>query len=230
MARNVTTGFLCCGFLFSTALMANAATVIKLNLAGGGSDVSLTAGQFGTADDGIVGTTGNQNTDVEYTGPLEPLFTDINNATASFSMSGLQTTGFPSILGGTLIIQDFIGGTINLYSPTNTLLLSGNLMESTLTGVIGNEGTGALFTTTVGQFTGGSILPDLQPNSLNLSMTLTNVNGGLGFLVIGNTLQPFTADSTVSISGTGAFIPEPASAALLMLGAVIYFARRGQRS
>jgi len=235
MARNLrlslATFLTICGFASSTALVVNGATVIKLNLAGGGPDVSMSAGGvFGTANDGIVGTTGDQNTDVEYTGPLEPLLTDINNSTASFSLAGLQRTGFPTILSGTIIVQDFIGGTLNLYSPSNSLLLSGNLMESALTGVLGDQGTGALFTTTVGQFTGGSILPELQANSLNLSMTLTNVNGGLGFLVIGNALQPFTADSTVSISGNAAPVPEPASLALLTLGAIIAFARRRSRS
>jgi hypothetical protein len=54
-------------------------------------------------------------------------------------------------------------------------------------------------------------------------MALTNVNGGLGFVVSGApfTLQAFTTDASVNISAEpGPGIPEPASIVIALLGAV----------
>ena len=117
---------------------------------------------------------------------MDPFFVD---STGSFSVAGLLRTGPPNIFGGTVIVQDFDGGTFDLYSSTNILLLHGDLTESTLTGVIGSTGTGSIFTTRVGNFTGGSLLSfPLVTTSLNLSMALTNVNGGSGFVVSGSPL------------------------------------------
>jgi hypothetical protein len=217
--RIVFTSFAVCALLGSSA--ANGDTVLKLSLAGTGSDLSMNAlGILGTTSDGNAGTTGDQNTAIDYTGFLSS-FVDVP-ANASFSVAGLQRTGPPSIVGGAVIVQDFFGGTFNLFSTSNSLLLSGNLQDSTLTGVIGGSGTGSIFTTKVGTFTSGSLLPNLQPNSLNVSMALTNVNGGLGFVVSGApfTLQPFTTDASVNISADQGIIPEPASIAIALLGAV----------
>jgi hypothetical protein len=222
--RTVLTSLSFCALLGLSA--ANGATVIKLNLAGTGPDLAMNAsGVLGTTSDADPTTTGDQNTEIDYTGFLDPLFTDVTTNTASFSIAGLQRTGNPSIIGGTLIVQDFFGGTFNLYSPTNALLLSGNLQDSTLTGVIGGTGTGSIFTTKVGTFTSGSLLPNLLPNSLNVSMALTNVNNGLGFVLSGApfALQPFTTDASVNISGEaglGPGLPEPTSIAIALLGAV----------
>ena len=178
-------------------------------------------GVLGTTSDGNAGTTGDQNTAIEYTGFLDPFFAD---GTGSFSVAGLLRTGAPNIIGGAVIVQDFDGGAFDLYSSTNTLLLHGDLTESTLTGVIGSTGTGSIFTTKVGTFTSGSLLPYVQTNSLNVSMALTNVNNGSGFVVSGSpfTLQAFTTDASVNISADPGepFIPEPASIAIALLGAV----------
>jgi hypothetical protein len=216
--RIVFSSFAFCALLgLSTA---NGETVLKLSLASTGSDLSMNAGGvLGTVSDGNAGTTGDQNTAIDYTGFLSSN-SDIP-ANASFSIAGLQRTGNPSIVGGTVIVQDFFGGTFNLYDTANALLLSGDLQDSTLTGVIGGTGTGSIFTTKVGTFTSGSLLNDLLPNSLNVSMALSNVNGGLGFVVSGSpfTLQPFTTDASVNISADGAIIPEPASIAIALLGA-----------
>ena len=130
---------------------SNAATIIKLNLGGVGPDVAMPAGVLGTMSDGIAVTTGDQNTDVEFTGFLDGPFPDITTTDASFSLSGLAPVGAPSVFGS-LVIQSFSGGTFTLYNNDvlNTVLLTGPMTTSALTGVIGPPGTGALFTTTLG--------------------------------------------------------------------------------
>jgi len=206
------------------ASAANGDTVLKLSLGDTGPDIAMNAGGvIGTASDGNAGTTGDQNTAIEYTGFLDSLFADVTTNSASFSLAGLQRTGNPSIIGSAVIVQDFFGGTFSLYSPSNSLLLSGNLQDSTLTGVLGSTGTGSIFTTKVGTFTNGSLLPYLKADSLNVSFALTNVNNGFGFVVTGApfVLQAFTADATASISADRGplFAPEPGSIAMALLGA-----------
>jgi hypothetical protein len=204
--------------VFGTSGEVLGATILKLNLGNVSPDIGMPApaGTISTVPDGNVGTTGDQNTDVEYTGFLDGIFADINTPTASFTTSGLQAVGPPTIFGS-LVIQNYFGGTFNLYDPSNTLLLSGSLVDSALTGTIGVPGTGAVFTTTFGTATGGTLLPYVVPGTVNVSMNLTDVNDGLGFLVLGNVLQPFTADASVNISAESSGIPEPGSAALVVI-------------
>jgi hypothetical protein len=198
-----------------------ASTIIKLNLDGVSPDISMNgAGILGTASDGNAASTGDQNTDVEYTDFLDPI-SDISTGDASFSMAGLQRIGSAQLFGS-LVIQNFSGGTISLYDPANNLLLSGALNTSTLSGVAGPPGTGGLFTTSLATVTGGSLQPYILPNTLSLSINLTDVNGGAGFGVRGETLVAFSADAFVSIGGEpdpSGNIPEPASVALLALAA-----------
>jgi len=221
--RTVLASFSLLALLGSSA--ANGDTVLKLSLANTGSEIAMNGGGvLGTTSDGNAGTSGDQNTAIDYTGFLDPLFVDVATNTASFSLAGLQRTGNPSIVASTVIVQDFFGGTFSLFSPTNSLLLSGNLQDSTLTGVIGGNGTGSIFTTKVGTFTNGSLLPYLKTDSLNVSIPLTNVNNGLGFVVSGSpfALQAFTADASVNISADPGplFAPEPGSIAIALLGAI----------
>lgn len=198
-----------------------AATIIKLNLDGVSPDIAMNgAGTLGTVSDGNAATTGDQDTDVEYTSFLEPL-PDILTSDASFSMAGLQTSG-PAQLFGSLVVQNFSGGAISLYDPANNLLLSGTLNNSALSGVVGPPGTGGLFTTSIASVTGGSLQPYILQDTLSLSINLTDVNGGAGFGVRGETLVAFTADAFVNIGGEpdpNGNIPEPASAVLLALAA-----------
>jgi len=203
--------------LFAVSSALNAGTVIKLTLGETSPDVSLSqAGVFGTTDDGNAATTGNQNTAIEYTNGLD-FIPDIPTNIGSFTLGGLQAIGFAQVIG-TLVIQNFQGGSFSLFDPANVLLLSGTLSSSTLTGVVGPPGTGSVFSTgpiTVG---GGSLAPLFAPGSLSLSLTLTNINAGAG-LAVGNTapiLQPFTADSTVAIAAT--VVPEPTTLALVLIG------------
>src|SRR5437868_2200636 len=113
------------GAMFSLAASsADVGTIIKLNLADVGPDVELNpVGNFHTRDDGNAATTGDQNTNIEFTGILDFL-PDVTAKAASFSMHDLQEVG-PAATFGNVVVQNFVGGTIELYDPANTLLLSG---------------------------------------------------------------------------------------------------------
>lgn len=170
---------------------------------------------------------GDQNTAIEYTDGLD-FIPDINTDIASFTLGGLQEAG-PAIPVGTLAIQNFAGGTFSLYDSTNTLLLSGALTSSSLTGTIGAAGTGSVFTTGLAIVTGGTLAPLIVPNSLSLSLSLTNVvsQGAFpGLAVDGGVLQ-FTADSTVAIAAT--VVPEPTTPRLLLFGGLAAVGLRYRR-
>jgi len=212
-------GAAACALICLATSFSQAATIIKLNLGSVGPDVGMNgAGIFSTTNDGVAATTGDQNTDIEYTGPFE-FKPDLNTNTASFSLQGLAEVG-PANVFGNLVIQNYLGGQFSLYDPANVLLLQGPLTSSALSGVIGpgSGGTGALFTTTLGSVTGGTLAPLITPGTVSLSMNLTNVNGGNGFAVAGGgpQLNPFLADASISIS---ADVPEPATFSLVGLGA-----------
>ncbi len=210
-----------CALLLAFSPGSYAATIIKLNLGNVSPDISMNgAGTLGTASDGNAATVGDQDTDVEYTSFLEPI-PDILTGNASYSMAGLQTSGAPQLFGS-LVVQNFSGGSINLYDSANNLLLSGTLSTSTLSGVAGPPGTGGLFTTAVAAVTGGSLQPFILPNTLSLSINLTDVNGGAGFQVRGDVLGAFSADAFVNIGGEpdpNGHIPEPAAILLLAVAA-----------
>jgi hypothetical protein len=228
LRRTFTALALCAAICLATSV-AHAATIIKLNLGSVGPDVQMNgAGVLSTANDGAAATTGDQNTDVEFTGFLDGSNPDITTTNASFSLGGLQAVG-PANVFGSLVIQNFLGGQFNLYDTANNLLLQGPLTNSALTGVMGPPGTGALFTTTLGTVTGGSLAPSILPGSVSLSMNLTNVNGGLGFGVgvSAPVLLPFSADASVNIAGE---VPEPTSILLVLAGAAVAVAARRQRS
>ncbi|MFO0790014.1 MAG: hypothetical protein U0805_11210 [Pirellulales bacterium] len=204
----------CVCALFVIVSVAPAATILKLNLGGVGPDVSMTgAGVLSTTSDGDALTTGNQNTAIEYTGFLDPLFADVPLSVASYTLSNLQTSA-PAQVVGPVVIQDYMGGTLNLYGPANNLLLSGSLSNSTLSG---SAGSGVVFTTSLGTVTGGSLQSYLVGNSLSMTMNLSNINGGAGLTVINNVLQQFSADAAVNISAEAA-VPEPVSALLMVIG------------
>jgi len=212
---------------FATSF-AQAGTIIKLNLGGVGPDVGMNAlGILSTVDDGIAGTTGDQNTAVEFTDFLDA-FPDISPSVASFTLGNVTAVG-PASVFGALVVQNFVGGQFSLYDPANILLLQGLLTNSALTGTIGPPGTGALFTTTLGDVTGGTLAPFISPGSLSLSMNMTNVNGGGGFTAVAGVLAPFLADASVNLAANA--IPEPTSLTLVAIGsgAAIAFGRRRRR-
>jgi hypothetical protein len=213
-----------------------AGTIIKLSLGGDAvSDIEYTGGGAGvlsTEDDLNAGTTGDQNTAVEFLDFLDPVIADIPTSTASFTLDGLTAAGPATVVNGSLLAQSFAGGSLFLYDDdaANTLLLSGTLGTSVLTGPIGPPATGALFTTSFAVVTGGSLAQYIDPASLTLSMSLSDVNGGAGFsvtpapvfpppVVSAGVLNAFTADATLSIAGE--LIPEPTGIAICLVGGAL---------
>jgi hypothetical protein len=218
-----------CALVCVATSYSHAGTIIKLNLGGVGPDIGMNGtGTLATTNDGVAATVGDQNTDIEYTGAFE-FIPDVNTTAASFTLQGLTEVG-PASVFGSLVIQNFAGGQFSLYDPANVLLLQGPLTNSALTGVLGPPGTGALFTTTLGTVTGGTLAPLIAPGSVSLSMNMTNVNGGTGFSVGGGAapvLNQFLADAAISISAN--FVPEPTALMLFGLGSVALIAVRGRR-
>jgi len=216
-----------CALLLAANSTSHAATILKLTLGGVGPDVGMNgAGILSTIPEDIT-TLGDQNTTVDFTSFLS-FIPDITTNTASFSLRNLAEVGPAQVLNaGTLVIQNFQGGTFELYDPANTLLLSGAVQSSVLSGVIGPPGTGALFTTTLNNFTAGTLTPFLSQGTVSLSMNMTNVNGGAGFQVAGGgpALNPFLADASVDIAAT----PEPGTLTLVALGAAGAFAGARRR-
>jgi len=217
------------------ASATQAATIIKLNLGGVGPDVGMGApaglpsGVLSTIDQtGGPTPPGDQLTAIEYTGFLN-FIPDVNSNTASFSLNGLNAVGPPNVFGS-LVVQNYTGGVFSLYDPSDNLLLQGPVANSVLSGTIGGPGTGALFTTTLGSVTGGSLFSLIVPGSVSLSMNLTNVNGGSGFAVAGRELQlsPFLADASISIAADP--VPEPTSFLLLGLGSTLGIALSRRRT
>lgn len=88
-----------------------------------------------------------------------------------------------------------------------------------------STGSGGFFTVTFGSFTGGTLAPQLDPNSLTLSMTIEDAN----FTLPGGELAAFSANAQVTIGADP--VPEPASLALVLLGSIaaVAFFRHGRK-
>src|SRR3954451_225565 len=91
--QNVAGAIVAICVLFCALPAARAATILKLNLGNIGPDIQMTnLGLAGTVNDGIAGTSGDQNTAIDFTGALSAN-PDITTDTASFSLSNLITSG-----------------------------------------------------------------------------------------------------------------------------------------
>jgi hypothetical protein len=219
----------------SAASQCYAGTIIKLSLGGdAAADVEYTGGLAGvlsTVDDLNAATTGDQNTAVEFLDILDPVETDILTSTASFTLDGVVNTGPAIVIGGSFLVQNFTGGTLELYDASNVLLLSGTLDVSSLTGTLGPPATGGLITATFGAFTGGALSPYLDPDSLALSIALADINGAAGLSVAppppfpppliydAGLLTAFTADAAVIIAADPV-VPEPVTIAMLVVSSM----------
>ncbi len=230
--RSTLVGMAVCALLSGTIASLRAATILKLDLGGSGPDVGQKGGgEFGTFNDGDATTTGDQDTNIEFTSFLDPLFADVTSGNGSFTITGpLIASPTPtSTIPGTpsLVIQGYpaIGNlpTFSLYGPGNTLLLTGPTGSVNLVGTLGPPGTGGVISTTLQTVTGGTLKPYLADNSVSISISLSNINGGAGLslnTVEGIRMNPYVADGFVTITAQGANLPEPTSIALLALGAM----------
>jgi hypothetical protein len=193
------------------------------------ADISFDGTTLRTVDATIPPTPGDQNTGIDYQDFLIGM-TDVLPPDASFSLNGLTASPTASVFGNFLVIQDFTGGSFELYDtgPGHALLLSGTLMNSTLTGPIGPPATGALFTTSFATVTGGSLASQIDPGTLTLSMNLSSISNGAGLSVTTHggfggsvyyTLDAFQADASASIAAEQ--VPEPAAIGLLLIGTLL---------
>jgi hypothetical protein len=215
------------GWLGLSCSALHAGTIIKLSLGSDApADVKFDGTTLSTVDATVLPVPGDQGTAIDYQDFLSGE-TDVVLPDASFSMSGLTAAANASVFGNFLVIQNFTGGTFELYdtAPGYGLLLSGTLNNSTLTGPIGPPATGALFTTSFAMVTGGSLAPLIDADTLTLSMNLSSINNGAGLKVtpVGGpapyTLDAFEADASVNIAAEP--VPEPASMALLLIGTLL---------
>jgi hypothetical protein len=220
-----------CAIYVAACSSARAATIIELSLGDSSTDIEYNGAFLQTVDDGDAATTGQQDTGVLFQNFIDSYAPDILLPTASFTLSGLVPSGPATVFNGSLVIQQFAGGTISLYDSSNILLLSANLGASAMTGSLGVP-TGGLFQSTAGTVTAGSLLPYVDPNSLFLSMNFTSIKdtptGNIGLRVIpmpppspppifNSALSPFRADATVDIEANA---PEPTGVVLLALAAI----------
>lgn len=194
---------------------SRAGTIIKLDLSGVQTiDVEYSGGPTGvysTSDDGVAGTTGDQDTAILYTG-----FLSSNPATTgSYTLSGATASG-TAVVTGTDVNQPLSGGNFKLFDSTNTLLLNVNLGLSQIHGNL-NSNLGAEFSITNGTVVGGTLAPQLVATSIGTSMTLSDISGL--FIDGGGYLGSFFADATKIITATQA-VPEPATF-FLALGVLI---------
>ena len=208
-------GFALCAVIGGSDHSARAETVIQL-----GSGASTFGIQFnGTA----LSTGGPQNTSVEFLDFLN-WYPDVPTSTASLTLDGITLSGPALVFGGTSILQQFSGGTLSLHDAVHTLLLSGDLSPSVLTGTAGLAN-GGLFTTSFSTVTGGAFAAYIDRPSLVFQMHLSNINGGAGLSVgptappVGGELHSFTAGVSANIDGEP--IPEPATDALLVILSVL---------
>ena len=204
---------------------ASAETVIKFNLAGvnTGPDVAYSGGLLTTVDDGSVGTSGQQSTDVGYQGFLSDIPSIPSGA--SLTLSGVTASGSASGNVG-FISQMTTGGMFSLFDNTNTLLLSGNLGNGVITGSTSSD-SGGFFSTSPVLYTGGSLLPRIEPNSGAISLSLLDVRtgGAVGMVVNGSgVLQNFTATANGQLGASA--VPEPSVIGMAAIGALLVLRQR----
>ena len=186
-------------------------TVIKLGLGGTGPDVQylyddVTGGTFSTVNDGNAGTTGDQDTNIEFVGVLDGVLADVLSG-ASFTVSGISSVGGQGAVAP--FSHSTTGGTFALYDAANALLLSGNFA----TGLLSAGIAGSYFDTSFSSFTGGSLLTYLLNNPAAVSLAFTGVN-------VVNLDKGFTMTANATGLIDAKAVPEPASVALLLSGLV----------
>jgi hypothetical protein len=209
--------------------MTRAGTLMTLHPLGSGANFDFSGGELSTLDDGSTSTTGNQNAFIEYPSEASSLISAFAaQPEASFTFGDITAVSQSTTFSGSLILQNFSAGQFSVYDEGNALLLSGNLTVSAITGSIGAGDAEGLFLA-FGEITDGSMAVGLDRDSLRVKMKLPTVQGGFSVSPMPDlppppvhfgTLGAFTA-SALSIEIQADVVPEPASAGLLALGALI---------
>ena len=225
---------------------AYAGTILEMSLGAVSPDIAFDGTTLHTIDDGNNANAEDQDTSVLFLGPvLDPLFADILTPppnSASFSLTGLQPDGPAYMFAGSIILQNFTGGTFVLRDDANVVLLQGNLGRRALSGSYLNS-TGGLFQTSFSLATGGTLMPYINSSTVQLSMNFTAIKDtgtnlpGLRVATLppppppgppgppfATVLLPFTADATVNIEATT--VPETTTVMLLLVGSALGLAAR----
>lgn len=233
------------GFLLLSALLlcalwpssAQAGTLMKLNLDGSaGPSFAFESGEFSVIDDGDQDTLGSRNATIDATVGAGSLSAFGSSPNTSFTISGIQANSPSTTFSGSLMVQNFADGSFAVYGSDQSLLLSADLTLSAITGSLTPSDTEALFLA-FGTITGGSLAQGFDPDSFGLKIKLPEVQGGFSVspmpqvpappLHIG-TLGEFTA-SAYSIEVLAEPIPEPASAAIALIGLALAASTLGRR-
>ena len=150
----------------SMVSMAQADAIVKFPLSETFTpDVEFSGGVFSTVNDGNGATLGEQDTRLDFVGPLAFL-ADILTPTASFTLDGVTAVGAASTTLG-VISQATTGGTYSIYDSSNSLLLQGSLADGAIVG--GTTETGSFFNTTIATYTSGSLLAYITPSPAGIS-------------------------------------------------------------
>lgn len=225
MASNIRGfGFAICVASALCAGPARAGTILFLNPSGT-PDIGFDGINLATLPGPDGATTGDQNTTIDFQDFLSSR-PDVGTPTASLTLSGVAAAGAPQVFGS-LVVQTFSGGTLDLYDPANALMLAGALDMSALTGTLGPPGTASVFTTTFANVTGGSLMPLLAAGTLTISISMSSVNGGNGLSVQNQALAAFSADSVITIAADA---PEPPVLGLMFVAAAVLIRVRSSRS
>ena len=230
-----------CGDVFANA----PETILNFGFGDPTEDAEVLNGFFQTIDDGDASNPGEQTTDISLLGFLDAAFADIplaGNGGASISFSNVRLNSDAQVMpldnGINVINNTTSGGEFRLYSGSN-LLLAGGFGDSVFSVNQGSDGvarTGNFFglATEGTTFTGGDLLPLLDPNSGQITLTLSNIetNGQPGLHVVGGAIQPFTAalSGQIEARSSGVAVPEPSSIPLLVMGFSLLASPRNRRS
>src|SRR5882757_8844273 len=144
MRRELWLGSGCCALWLALAILPSitaAGTIIHLDLAGAsetfsGADFSYDGTTLATLGDGNALSPGDQDTGITYQDILSGQ-TSLPSLQASFNLHGLTKSGPPNLPPAVpLVIQNFTGGTFQLYGPgpAYSLLLQGTLNTSAIAG------------------------------------------------------------------------------------------------
>ncbi len=240
MSERTLSGFFLAAALSFLPMSAFADTIVNLTLAGN-LDIELSGTELSTIDDGNGATPGDQDTEIEFPENSFVFGEDgIGDLVGSFTLSGIELTGSPIVVAGSLLTYQTTGGTFEVYDDAGMPLLTGSLADGSFYGTIGtgSAATGGWLTVNLGTFTGPAPPNDalfklLDPASAAMSISFTELFTGAepGVSVIDGVLQDFTADATANIAAesiNNTLTPEPNA---LMLGilavlGVLNFRRR----
>lgn len=219
-------------------LTAYSDTILKLHINGSGN-IGFSNGVLSAVDDGIAESNGIRNAVLEFPQAATTITSLAAPSSASFTLADMTAVSPASVFSNSLVVQNLVGGRLDIFGLDNSLLLSADLSTSAITGPLGPASTQGLYLA-FGKITGGSMAAGLDPESLRVRMKLPTVAGG--FVVDPSPLQllsanyqgslsPFLAmTELIEIQAEPGIIPEPATTTLSGMAALALCAMLRRRS